>query len=77
MRPWRDLFILKYYIYVFQVKLKISIFLTLVFVMYYLRTTHPKQHGGSVSKRLFNEASCVRMSKPYMVTHNIQHTGKP
>ena len=22
MRPWRDLFILKYYIYVFQVKLK-------------------------------------------------------
>ena len=45
--------------------------------MYYLRTTHPKQYGGSVSKRLFNEASCVRMSKPYMVTHNIQHTGKP
>ena len=49
----------------------------LVIVMYYLRTTHPKQYGGSVSKRLFNEASCVRMSKPYMVTHNIQHTGKP
>ena len=48
-----------------------------VYVMYYLRTTHPKQHGGSVSKRLFNEASCVRMSKPYMVTHDIQHTGKP
>ena len=46
-------------------------------VMYYLRTTHPIQHGGSVSKRLFNEASCVRMSKPYMVTHDIQHTGKP
>ena len=57
--------------------IEISSIIKYIPVMYYLRTTHPKQHGGSVSKRLFNEASCVRMSKPYMVTHDIQHTGKP